>query len=193
MVDTVSLNNMATLSDKYAKLFQDFSHVDEKMRSAPEDGLQRELQGCARRIVTFEHEHRLPRLKLLVADHGSAVSAIEVARQKLTRLERSIVSQASYIENRFAEHDVTGDSFDLLAWELSARLGAQAVAKLTERALELEDELHAFVKSHPGASDCIQVEQKLGWDKTTRESFSWLDREAVQTLAASVAAEEVAA
>lgn len=183
---------MAKISEQYERLYQNFNRIDDQMRSAPQDGQQDTLRTAARAIVRFEHAHELPRLKQLVADHGTAVSAIEVAKQKLTRLERSIAAQGGYIEGRFAEHDVTGDAIDLLAWELSARLGSQAVERLTDRALELEEQLHAFVRSHPGISDCLAVEREVGWDKVTRESFDWLNHEVSLTLA-SAAPEEVAA
>ena len=85
------------------------------------------------------------------------------------------------MSQRFAEHDVVGDTLDLLAWKESARFGAEAVKSLIAEAAGLESELRAFVKERKGISDCLTVEQQLGWDKTTRESFSWLVRECEQS------------
>jgi hypothetical protein len=74
---------------------------------------------------------------------------------------------------------------------LSARLGAQAVERLTAKAVELEKELRSFLKERKGLSDCLIVQQLHGWDKVTRESFAWLQREIAQ--AASADAQQQAA
>lgn len=172
---------MAKLSDTYRKLFENFSKIDREMQSAPRDGLQTELRSAARAVVRFEVENELPKLKQLVADHGAAVAAIEGAKQKLTRLERSIASQESFISSRFATTDTTADALDLLGWRESARVGSATVDALTAKAVDLEQELKAFVRDRKGISDCLAVEQQFGWDRPTRDSFSWLNREFVAT------------
>jgi hypothetical protein len=178
-------------ADQYQKLFAEFYRIEREMRDAPQDGQQRELQSAARRIVAFEVETELPKLKQLVEDHGAAVAAIEQAKQKLARLETSIASQREYITGKFPSADTTADAIDCLAWELSARLGAQAVERLTAKAVELEKELRSFLKERKGLSDCLIVQQLHGWDKVTRESFAWLQREIAQ--AASADAQQQAA
>ncbi|MEY2487385.1 MAG: hypothetical protein QOH39_3033 [Verrucomicrobiota bacterium] len=168
---------MAKPSDTYQKLFADFSRIETEMRDSPEDGQQASLRTAARAIVRFEHEHQLPKLKQLVADHGAAVAAIEAAKQKLTRLERSIANQRLYITARFPTADTTTDAIDLLAWELSAKLGGAAIERLVARAAEIEQELKLFVRDRKNISDCLAVEQEHGWSRTMKESFLYLFRE----------------
>ncbi len=162
---------MAKVSEVYQRLFQDFSRVERRMGDHPQDGQQAELRTAARAIIRFEHEQELPRLKQLVTEHGSAVAAVGAAKQKLTRLERSIASQRTYIVDRFPTVDTTGDALDLLGWELSAQLGAQAIEQLTARAVETEQELRALVKRKTGLADCLLVQQNEGWDKITQVSI----------------------
>jgi len=151
------------------------------MGEHPQDGQQASLRTAARAIVRFEHEHELPRLRQLVSEHAAAVSAIEVAKQKLTRLERSIRAHEEYVIQRFSTADIAADAIDLLAWRLSATLGAQAVERLTRKAVDVEAELKKLIKDCKGISDCLQIERDHGWDKVTRESFDWLRREVAQT------------
>ena len=150
------------------------------MAVAPRNGQQSEILAAARKIIGFECANELPRLKQLVADHGAAVSALEQVKQKLVRLERAIVNQESYIAGRFAAVDTTGDALELLGWRESARIGAETVGTLTAKAVALEQELRLFLKGRGGLGDCLAVEQQTGWDKRTRESFAWLEREFVQ-------------
>jgi hypothetical protein len=178
---------MAALSETYSKLFSNYRKVEQRMSEGFAD-LQEDLLTAARAIVRFEIEHALPKLKELVSAHGSAVANIEAARAKLNRLERSIANQELYVSQRFAEHDVVGATLDLLAWKESARFGAEAVKSLIAEGAGLESELRAFIKERKGISDCLTVEQQLGWDQTTRESFSWLFREVAQAEAQRKAA-----
>jgi hypothetical protein len=178
---------MGTLSDKYRRLFEEFRRIEREMAERQPDR-QRDLITAARAIIRFEHEHELPRLKQWVSEHAAAVSAIEGAKQKLLRLERSIANQRDYIATRFPTTDTTADAIDCLAWELSAKLGASAIERMTVRAAELERELREFVKERKGISHCLTVEQERGWDKVTRENFSWLEREVEQAQAQRKAA-----
>ncbi len=178
---------MAKLADTYARLFSEFKRIETEMRERPQDGQQTELRTAARALIRFEHEHELPRLKQLVTEHASAVAAVEAARQKLTRLERSIATQRGYIVDRFPTTDVTSDSVDLLGWELSAQLGAQAIDQLTARAVETEQELRSLVKGRSGLSDCLLVQQEQGWDKITADSWDWMRREFPKTSAKEAA------
>ena len=168
-------------ADQYRKLWDAWNRIDRAMREAPQDGQQTDLRTAARAIVRFEHENQLPHLKALIADHAQAISALEQAAQKLKRLQSSIASRRDYITDKFPTADVTSDAIDCLAWELSAKLGAEAVERLTARAAEIEQVLKIFVKGKTGLGDCILVEQQVGWDARTRESFSWLTREFPQT------------
>lgn len=183
-----------TKANQYEKLFAEFYRVERDMRDAPQDGQQRELQSVARAIVKFEVENELPQLKRLVANHVTALAAIQQAKEKLARLEHSIANQREYITAKFPSADTTDDAIACLGWELSAKLGAAAIESLTSRAVELERELKTFVRDHKGASDCLLVEQVHGFDKITRESFAWLQREVEQAAQAEATeAQQVAA
>ena len=165
------------LSDSYAKLFQDYRKVESAMAEGSPD-LQRDLQSAARAIVRFECENQLPRLRELVTAHRNSVSEIEVAKQKLNRLESSIRNQEFFILKRFSETDTTVDALDLLGWRESARIGAQAIEALNEQAADLEAELKTFVKDHRGVSECIEIESSsIAWNKSERENFSWMARD----------------
>src|ERR1039457_4307526 len=134
---------MARLSDTYERLFSEFRHEEGEMADGQPDRQQNFIQ-AARRIIAFEHENELPRLKELVVAHGSAVAKIDAGRQKLERLERAIGNQELYIAGRFADNDVVGDTLDLIAWRKSHLLGTKAVKSLIAQAAELETELRAF-------------------------------------------------
>ena len=69
----------------------------------------------------------------------------------------------------------------IFAWQPSTRLGIRAIERLTAKAVELEGDLKTFVRDRKGISDCLLVEQEHGFDKVTKESFSWLYREVEQT------------
>ena len=114
---TPRLRAMSNPSDQYRQLLSQYQKAREEMRTAPRDGLQEELQTLARRVIAFECKNETERLKSLIATHHEAAAKIELARQKLQKLERAVISQEILIAARFPESDVIGLTLDLIAFE----------------------------------------------------------------------------
>ncbi len=178
---------MSNPSDQYRQLLSQYQKAREEMRTAPRDGLQEELQTLARRVIAFECKNETERLKSLIATHHEAAAKIELARQKLQKLERAVISQEILIAARFPESDVIGLTLDLIAFERSALIGAQAVENLIAVADDAEADVTGFLKVHRGVSECLPLAREFDWE-SDRPNFAWMEREFSQKEPAAQAA-----